>query len=117
MPNYFVVENLLTHTEIPKDGSVSTTIHHDEHVKIVLLGFSGGQELTKNTLPSPAFLEVLEGNARVTLDGEQKELSRGAWIYMEANVPHSVYARTQMVMLRTMLLNKDINMKMPVGKK
>lgn len=114
MPNYFVVDNLLTHVEIPKGGSVSTTIHHDERVKIVLLSFSGGQELTKNTLPSPAFLEVLEGNARVTLDGEEKELSRGAWIYMEANVPHSVYARTEMVMLRTMLLSKDV--KTPVGK-
>jgi len=114
VPNYFVVENLLTHTEIPKDGSVSTTIHHDEQVKIALLGFSGGQELTKNTLASPAFLEILQGNARVTLDGEEKELSRGAWIYMEANVPHSVYARTEMVMLRTMLLNKDV--KISVGK-
>ncbi len=42
MRNYFVVENLLTHAEIPKDGSVSTTIHHDERVKVSLLGFSGG---------------------------------------------------------------------------
>ena len=107
MPNYFVVDNLLTHAEIPKDGSVSTTIHHDERVKIVLLGFSSGQELNKHALATPAFLEVLEGNARVTLDGELKELTRGAWIYMEANVPHAVYAKTEMVMLLTMLLNKD----------
>ena len=107
MPNYFVVENLLTHAEIPKDRSVSTTIHHDERVKIVLLGFSGGQELNKHSLAAPAFLEILEGNARVTLDGEEKELTRGAWIYMEANVPHAVYAKTEMVMLLTMLLNKD----------
>jgi quercetin dioxygenase-like cupin family protein len=107
VPNYFVVENLLTHVEIPKDGSVSTTIHHDERVKVMLLGFSGGQELNKNTLAAPAFLEVLEGNARVTLDGEQKELTRGAWIYLEANVPHAVYAKTQLIMLLTTLLNKD----------
>lgn len=107
MPNYFVVDNLLTHAEIPKDGSVSTTIHHDERVKIVLLGFSSGQELNKHALATPAFLEVLEGNARVTLDGEQKELTRGAWIYLEANVPHAVYAKTELIMLLTMLLNKD----------
>lgn len=108
MPNYYVVENLLTHAEIPKDGSVSTTIHHDERVKVTLLGFSGGQELNKTTLTTPAFLEILEGNARVTLDGEQKELTRGAWIYMEANVPHSVYARTEMVMLLTTLISKEM---------
>jgi quercetin dioxygenase-like cupin family protein len=107
VPNYFVVDNLLTHAEIPKNGSVSTTIHHDERVKVSLLGFSGGQELNKNTLATPAFLEILEGKARVTLDGEVKELTRGAWIYIEANVPHSVYAQTETVMLLTMLLNKD----------
>lgn len=107
MPNYFVVENLINHVEIPKDGSVSTTIHHDERLKVVLLGFSGGQELTKISLSAPAFLEILEGKARVTLDGEEKELTRGAWIYMEANVPHAVYARTEMVMLQTIMLNKE----------
>lgn len=108
MPNYFVVENLLNHVEIPKDRSVSITIHNDERAKVVLYGFSGGQELTKHTLAAPAFLEVLQGNARVTLDGEEKELARGSWIYLEANVPHAVYARTDMVMLLTMLVSKDV---------
>lgn len=108
MPNYFVVDNLLNHVEIPKDGSVSITIHNDERSKVVLFGFCGGQELTKHTLASPAFLEILQGNARVTLDGEEKELTRGSWIYIEANVPHSVYARSEMVMLRTMLVSKEV---------
>jgi quercetin dioxygenase-like cupin family protein len=39
----------------------------------------------------------------VTLDGDVKELSAGSWVYMEAKLAHAVYARTDVVMLLTML--------------
>ena len=104
MPSYFVVENLLTQVEIPKDGSVSLTIHHDERVKVVLFGFSAGQELSRNTTAVPSILEIMQGDARVTLDAETKELTQGSWIFLEANLPHAVYAKTEVVMVRTMLM-------------
>ena len=46
---------------------------------------------------------ILQGDARVTLDNEEKEFSVGSWAYMEANLPHSIYARTDVIMLLTML--------------
>ena len=104
MSNYFVVENLLTQVEIPKDGSVSMTLHHDERVKVLLFGLSAGQELSRNSTAVPAILEIVQGDARVTLDAETKELSRGSWIFLEASLPHAVYAKTDVVMVRTMLL-------------
>ena len=104
MPNYFVVESLLNQVEIPKDGSVSLTLHHDERVKVVLFGLSAGQELSRNTTAVPAILEIVQGEARVTLDSESKELTRGSWIFLEANLPHAVYAKSEVVMVRTMLL-------------
>lgn len=100
---YVVVENLLKEVEIPKDGTLSRTIHRDDRVKIVLFGFAGGQELSQHTAAVPAILEIVQGDARVTLDGEEKELSAGSWVFMEANLPHAVYARTDVVMLLTML--------------
>lgn len=51
----------------------------------------------------PAIIEILQGDARVTLDTDEKELSAGSWVYMEAKLPHSIYARTDVVMLLTML--------------
>ena len=103
MANYAVVENLLRAVEIPKDGTLSRTIHRDDQVKIVLFGFAGGQELSQHTAAVPAILEILQGDARVTLDGDEKELSAGSWVFMDATLPHSVYARTDVVMLLTML--------------
>lgn len=103
MPNYVAIENLLNELEIPKDGTLSRTLHRDDRVKIVLFGFAGGQELSQHTASVPAIIEILSGEARVTLDGEAKELSRGSWVFMEANLPHAVYAKSDVVMLLTML--------------
>jgi len=103
VPNYVAIENLLKELEIPKDGTLSRTLHRDDRVKIVLFGFAGGQELSQHTASVPAIIEILSGEARVTLDGEEKELSRGSWVFMEANLPHAVYAKSDVVMLLTML--------------
>ncbi len=103
MPSYTVVENLLLEVQIPKDGTLSRTIYRDDYVKIVVFGFAGGQELSQHTASAPAIIEILQGDARVTLDGEEKEFSAGSWAYMEAKLPHAIYARTDVVMLLTML--------------
>jgi quercetin dioxygenase-like cupin family protein len=105
--NYVVVENLLQAVEIPNDGTLSRTIHRDDHVKIVLFGFAGGQELSQHTAAVPAIIEIVQGDARVTLAGDEKELSAGSWVFMEANLPHSIYARNDVIMLLTMLTGTD----------
>jgi quercetin dioxygenase-like cupin family protein len=92
LPGYTVVQNLLKEVEIPQDGTLSRTIYRDDYVKVVLFGFAGGQDLSQHTASVPAIIEVLQGDARVTLDGEEKELSAGSWVHMEANLPHAVYA-------------------------
>lgn len=101
MAKFSVVESLLKQVEIPRDGTLSRTIYRDDYVKIVLFGFAGGQELSQHTAAVPAIVEILQGDARV--DGEEKELSAGSWVYMEAKLSHAVYARTDVVMLLTML--------------
>ncbi len=103
MPNSVIVENLLKEVDIPADGTLSRTIHRDDQVKIVLFGFSGGQELSQHTAAVPAILEIVQGEARVTLDNEVRELSAGAWVFMDAQLPHAIYAKTPLIMLLTML--------------
>ena len=103
MPNYTVVQNLPKEIEIPKDGTLSHTLHKDNQVKVVLLGMAGGQELSRHMASVPVTIQVIQGEARVTLDGEEKELSNGSWVFMEANLPHAIYARTDVFLLLTML--------------
>ncbi len=103
MPNYIAIDDLRKTVEIPKDGTLSRTIHQDERAKVVLFGLAGGQELSRHTAASSAIVEILQGQVRFTLDGEERELSTGSWVFMEANLPHAVYARTDAIMLLTLL--------------
>jgi quercetin dioxygenase-like cupin family protein len=103
LPNYISVENLTKEIEVPKDATRSRILHQDDRVKVVLIALGGGQELAQHTAAIPVTLQILQGDARVTLDGEENEFSAGSWTFMDANLPHSVYARTDVIMLLTML--------------
>ena len=104
MPVYLAIQDLRKEVEIPKDGTLSRTIHQDNRAKFVLFGMAAGQELSQHTASSSAIVEIVQGEVRFSLEGEEKELSAGSWLFMEANLPHAVYARTDTVMLLTLLL-------------
>jgi quercetin dioxygenase-like cupin family protein len=96
---YTVVHDLAHQMEPPVDGTLSRTIHQDEHLKAVLFHFSAGQELSEHTASTPAIMHFLEGDADVTLGGDVVAASAGTWIHMQAQLPHSIRAKTHVVML------------------
>jgi quercetin dioxygenase-like cupin family protein len=89
--------------ETPGDGIVSRAIHSDGDVRVVLFSFAPGQQLSDHTAPMPVTLEIVEGEADITLGGELVEGVPGTWIHMPGNTPHSVTAKTPLTMLLTLL--------------
>lgn len=85
--------------EIPPNSILSRTLHADDHVKAVLFGFDAGQELSEHTASQPASILILQGEADLTLGGEQRAAGPGTWVHMPPNLPHSVHACTPLVML------------------
>jgi quercetin dioxygenase-like cupin family protein len=102
MPDRAVIQDLLTAVSIPADGSASRTLQQDERCKIVVLGIASGQEIPQQA-GTPTTLQVVKGDVRLTLDGEEKELSTGAWVFMASNVRYTIYARTDLLLLLTVL--------------
>ena len=101
---HFLVDDLLAQLpEIAPDSIVSRTFYSDEHVKVILFGFAAGQELSEHTASKPAMLHFLQGRARLTLGSDETTAAPGLWVHMPANLPHSVYAETPVVMLLTIL--------------
>lgn len=86
-------------TEIAPDSIVSRTFYRDERLKAILFGFAPGQELSEHTSAVPAALQIISGEAVVTLGDERFEAQAGAWAHMAARLPHSVVAKTEVVML------------------
>lgn len=95
--------------ELPKlveyqPGSVvSRTLVDKEKVTLTLFAFDEGQTLSEHTAPHDAILQVLEGKARVIINGEPYELQGGETIVMPADEPHAVEAVDRFKMFLTMV--------------
>lgn len=102
-PAYTHIADLAAQAEPPAQGILSRTIHNDEQLKAVVFGFDQGQELTEHTASKPALLQIVRGEATLTLGDDTIEAQAGTWIHMTAGLRHAVKARTQVVMLLLLL--------------
>ena len=102
-PTYTYVADLQDAIEVPSNGTLSRTIFDDAGVKAVLFGFDAGQELSEHTASRPALLQVLSGEARLTLGDDTVDARAGTWVHMPAGLRHSVHAHTPMMMQLVLL--------------
>jgi len=98
-----VIADLAQQIDPPADGTLSRTIHQDDHLKAVLFGFAAGQELSEHTAAMPAIMHFLSGEADVTLGSDHVAAAQGSWIHMPPHMPHSIRANTRVVMLLLLL--------------
>jgi quercetin dioxygenase-like cupin family protein len=82
---------------------VSRTIVDDETVTVTAFAFDEGERLSEHTAPHDAILQVLDGTARVTVDGEVHEVEDGQSLVLPADDPHAVDAPSRFTMLLTMI--------------
>lgn len=88
--------------EIPADSILSRTLYQDEELKVILFAFAAGQELSEHTSARPAALHFLRGEADLILGGEARPAGPGTWVHMAPRLPHSILAKTPLVMLLLM---------------
>lgn len=105
------MENAYTHIpniaelvkEVPPDTIVSRTFYEDDQMKSILFAFAAGQELSEHTAAKPAILHFLSGEADLILGDDSAFAQEGTWVHMPPNLPHSVMAKTQVLMLLMLL--------------
>jgi quercetin dioxygenase-like cupin family protein len=101
--NYIFVRDAREQARVPENGILSQTIQSDEKTKVILFGFAAGQELSAHTAPFPATLTFLRGEASLRLGSDELEAAEGAFVYMTPNLEHGIKAKTDVVMLLTMI--------------
>ena len=100
---YSYIHDLREQSRVPENGILSQTLHSDDRAKIVLFGFAAGQELSAHTAPYPAVLTFLKGEASLRLGADEKDAVEGTYVQMPAYLEHGIKAKTEVVMLLTML--------------
>ncbi|MCJ7577640.1 MAG: cupin domain-containing protein [candidate division Zixibacteria bacterium] len=85
------------------DSVVSREIINKKTGTITAFAFDEGQGLSEHTAPFDAVVQILDGEAQLTIGGEVLSAFTGQMVIMPANVPHSVKATKKFKMLLTMI--------------
>ncbi|MFW5907910.1 MAG: cupin domain-containing protein [Candidatus Natronoplasma sp.] len=96
----FELEDLI---DYQKGAVVSRTLVDKEDLTLTVFAFDENQTLSEHTAPHDALLQVLDGEGRVIIKGEEYELEEGETIVMPADVPHAVEAVSKFKMFLTMV--------------
>ena len=87
-----------------QDGAVVSRIVIKQPAgNVTLFAFDAGQELTEHTAPYDALVQVLDGEAEITIAGRPHRLRAGDMIVMPANQPHALRAAARFKMMLTMI--------------
>jgi len=82
---------------------VSRTLLDKKAGTITMFAFAEGEGLSEHTAPFDAFVQIIDGTAEITVDGEMHMVHDGEMIIMPANKPHALRAARQFKMLLVMI--------------
>ncbi|NJB69078.1 quercetin dioxygenase-like cupin family protein [Desulfobaculum xiamenense] len=82
---------------------VSRTLARRDTVNITVFAFDAGESISTHSAPGDALVQVLAGEAVVTIDGVDHAIGTGQCIVMPANIPHGVRAEKRFKMLLTVV--------------
>jgi quercetin dioxygenase-like cupin family protein len=86
------------------DGSVvSRTLKKNEGGTVTLFSFDTGQGLSEHSAPFDAIVQILDGEAELTIGGKTITAVAGEMVIMPANIPHALEAKKRFKMMLIMV--------------
>ncbi len=87
-----------------QDGAiVSRVLLKTAGGSVTVFAFDTGQELSEHTAPFDALVQVLDGEAEITVAGVVHRVPAGEALRLPANRPHALRAVTRFTMQLTMV--------------
>ncbi len=87
-----------------QDGSVvSRTVIDKTSGTVTLFAFAQGEGLSEHTTPYDALVQVFDGEAAITVSGEEYRVGAGEMLIMPANEPHALRAEKPFKMMLVMI--------------
>ena len=78
---------------------VSRTFAQNNVMSLTLFAFDNGEGLSTHSAAGDAFVQVLDGEASITIGDKDLDVKTGEVVVMPANVPHSLNAVKRFKML------------------
>ena len=97
------VKNLSDLVKYQENAVVSSEIIKKDTGIITVFAFDKGQGLSEHTAPFDALVNIIDGQAEVTISGKPFTVKEGEMIIMPANKPHSMKAVEKFKMFLVMI--------------
>jgi quercetin dioxygenase-like cupin family protein len=97
------VVNMAALVDYQSGSIVSREILKGAKGRVTLFAFDRGEGLSEHTSPFDALVQVLEGEAEITISGKPHRVTGGELILMPAQQPHALKAVRRFKMILTMI--------------
>ena len=97
------VKNLSDLVKYQENAVVSSGVIKKDTGIITVFAFDKGQGLSEHTAPFDALVNIIDGQAEVTVSGKLFTVKKGEMIIMPANKPHSMKAVEKFKMFLVMI--------------
>ena len=98
-----VILNLKDQVSILENQVVSKTLVQNNSVGMTLFAFDKDTMISSHKSTGDAFVQILEGEATLTVGDIKHDLKEGETLIMPATIPHAVYAKEKFKMLLTVI--------------
>jgi quercetin dioxygenase-like cupin family protein len=103
MTHEMTAKKLTDIAEYQEGSVVSSTIINKLTGTVTVFAFDKDQGLSEHTAAYDAIVQVLDGEAEITVSGKPFQLQEGEMLIMPANEPHALRAVTRFKMMLTMI--------------
>ncbi len=90
-----------------KDSVVSREVVKKELGTVTFFAFDQGQGLSEHSAPFDAFVQVIDGEAEITISGKTHTVNSGEFIIMPANEPHALQAENSPFKMILTMIKSD----------
>lgn len=94
-------------SEYVTDSVLSKTIVKKSSGNITVSSLDEGEELAEKTLPYDNYIQIIDGEAEITIDKKKFELKLGEGIVIPAHASHLFNAKEQFKMISTIIKSGD----------
>lgn len=96
------VLDLTDQLDYQSDSIVSRTIIDRESTTVTLFAVDEGQRISEHSAPHEALIQIIEGEATVTVEGTDHVLPAGQSILLAPEVPHALAGSKRFKMILVM---------------
>lgn len=87
--------------DLPNDATLALIKTPD--MEVIRMVLPGGKEVEEHNVDGEISIQCIQGKIRLTTGANNHELSKGDWLYLERNQPHSMKVISDTVLLVTIL--------------